>query len=198
MDLNDSLEEFEKVARVIEELGIEYSLGGSVASSVHGMPRGTHDIDVEMNLQEKHVVQFVQRLENDYIVTEEMLRDAIQTRSQFNLIPFNAIAKIDIFIPKQRPFDREAARRRVKDVPMYDGTLFPYYVSSIEDTVLRKLEWYRMTNETSDRQWGDVLSVLKVNCFDLDIEYLERWARELNVSDLLEKALDESGVTPDS
>jgi hypothetical protein len=70
-----------------------------------------------------------------------------------------------------------------------------FWVQSAEDLVLSKLRWFRATNETSDRQWNDVLGVLKMQCFDIDIDYMQKWAPEIGVADLLERALDESGLT---
>ena len=66
------------------------------------------------------------------------------------------------------------------------------YVTSPEDTILAKPEWYRMGGEVSDRQWRDIIGVLKTRAGELDLEYLRKWASELHVSDLLERALKES------
>lgn len=195
MELKDSLEEFEIVAAVFEKLDIEYQLGGSIASSIHGFPRGTQDVDVEADLNESHVAALVELLEERYVIAPETVREAIRLRGCFNLIPFDSIAKIDVFIRKNRPFDQQAAGRRQKGLLLEDGTTFPFYVDSPEDTILRKLEWYRMGDEVAHQKWLDVLAVMKAQFFDLDLAYLEKWSRELKVGDLLERALDESGLT---
>jgi hypothetical protein len=70
----------------------------------------------------------------------------------------------------------------------------PFYVASPEDTILHKLTWYRMGGEVSDRQWNDILGVLKVQGAALEMEYLQRWARVLEVNDLLAKALEDAGL----
>lgn len=194
MELTDSLNEFAPVARVFDALSIDYQIGGSVASSVHGFPRGTHDIDVEADIRAEHVANIVKELEAHYLVSKEMIEDALRYQSAFNLIPLDSISKIDIFIRKDRPFDQEAAKRKQKGIFLEDGTEFPYFIDSAEDTILRKLEWYRMGNEVSDQKWTDILAVLKAQVFDLDFEYLQKWASELKVADLLERALDESGL----
>jgi len=190
----DSVEEFEPVAKVFDELGIDYQVGGSVASSVHGMPRGTQDIDVEADIRAEHIEPLVEKLKARFVIFPEMIRDALRYQRAFNLLPYDSISKIDVFVRKNRAFDQQAAGRRLKDVQMDDGSVFPYYVDSVEDTVLRKLEWYRMGGEISDQKWKDVQTVLKAQVFDLDLDYLEHWAVELNVADLLARALDESGV----
>lgn len=194
MELNDALEAFAPVALIFEELEIDYQLGGSVASSIHGFPRGTLDVDVEADLKLEHVKPLVERLEDDWMITREMVSDAIRHQSSFNILPFESIAKVDIFVRKQRAFDLNAAKRRVKNLVLEDGTLVPFFVDSVEDTVLRKLVWYRMGGHVSDMKWLDVLGVLKAQFFDVDVIYLEKWAAELGISDLLDKALDESGL----
>lgn len=194
MDLNDSLEFFEPLSVIFDELGIKYRLGGSVASSVWGMPRGTNDVDVEAEIRPEQVAPLVKKLENEWMITEQMVREAIRYRKSFNLIPFSGIAKIDVFISKDRPFDREAAQNAQHNVVLEDGTISPFWYDSPEDTILRKLEWYRIGAEVADQKWKDVLAMLKAQQFDLDFDYLRKWAVELGVSDLLERAFDQSGL----
>lgn len=194
MDLDDALEAFAPVGRVIEQLEIEYQIGGSVASSLHGFPRGTLDVDVEVNLKPEHVQPFVELLQEEWLVTPAMLREAIRYRSSFNLIPYEAIAKIDVFQRKDTAFDASAASRRVKNLALPESDkIVPFYVDSLEDAILRKLAWYRLGGHVSDQKWLDVLGMLKAQFFDVDTEYLQKWSLELKVGDLLEKALDESG-----
>ena len=99
--------------------------------------------------------------------------------------------KVDIFIPKYRPFDRQQLARREKQVigTEPDQTA---YVASAEDIILAKLEWYRLGGEVSERQWRDVQGLLEVSGNRLDQNYLRRWAATLNVSELLERALSEA------
>lgn len=195
MDLSDALEAFDPVAKVFDELNVDYQLGGSVASSIHGFPRGTLDIDVQADLQEKHVQPLVERLEADWMVTTAMVREALRYRTSFNIIPIESIAKVDIFVPRKTPFDLSSMSRRQKDIVMSDGTTIPYYVDSLEDAILRKIEWYQMGNRIADQKWLDVLAMIKAHTFDLDLDYLEHWAPNLGITDLLDKALEESGFT---
>ena len=195
MELEDSLREFDFVARVLDQLGLVYQLGGSVASSSYGDPRGTNDVDVEVDIEPHHVADLVRLLGEQFVITPEMINEALRYRRSFNLIPWESIAKIDVFVPKNRAYDRQALERRVFGVDMGNGEIAPYWVNSPEDTILRKLEWYRMGNHVSDQKWKDVLAVLKLQTFNLDLDYMQHWAPQLNVTDLLERALDEAGFS---
>ena len=99
--------------------------------------------------------------------------------------------KVDVFIPRSRPFLQSQLARAQKQTFSFDTEISAYFASP-EDTILSKLEWYRMGGEVSDRQWRDILGVLKTRAGELDLEYLHKWAGELKVGDLLERALHES------
>jgi hypothetical protein len=98
---------------------------------------------------------------------------------------------VDVFIHKERPFDRIQFERRVEQKFTTDPEQ-KAFMATAEDIILVKLEWYRLGSEISDRQWRDILGVLKVQAGRLDLDYLKLWAKELNVADLLQRALKES------
>ena len=181
------------VADAFETLGVRYYLGGSVASSAHGIARASLDADVVATLEQEHVDALVARLAPVYYIPVERLRSAVAERSSFNLIHLATMFKIDVFVSKARPFDREAAARAreqaIDEAP--DAPRFP--IASAEDTVLAKLEWFRLGAETSERQWWDIIGVLKVTP-EADREYLRHWAASLGVADLLERALADAAV----
>jgi hypothetical protein len=179
------------VVAVFEQLGIEYYIGGSVSSSTYGIPRATFDVDLVADLRREHVRSFVKRLETEYYVDGDMIEDAIKHRSSFNIIYLDSMLKVDVFLPKSRSFDQEEYRRVQQEV-LVNGTR-PFKIASAEDTLLHKLEWYRMGNEMSDRQWNDILGVLKVRGAMLDMGYLRTWASQLCVADLLDRALADAG-----
>jgi hypothetical protein len=181
------------VVEALEELGVAYHFGGSVASSVHGIPRLTIDVDIVADLRLEHVRPLVKQLEAEYYIDADAVRDAIRRRSSFNAIHLDTILKVDVFIPKTRAFDQEELRRIRQEV-LAEGTR-PFYMASPEDTILNKFEWYRMGGEVSTSQWNDILGVLKVKGTTLDMAYLQRWAKALQVTDLLEKALVEAGMS---
>jgi hypothetical protein len=180
------------VIEALEGLGVPYLIGGSLASAVHGVARATVDTDLVVDLRLEHAEQLAQALSGAFYVDAESIRDAIRHRSSFNVIHLETMFKVDVFVRKQRPFDQAQFERRMAQVVATDPERTAY-VASPEDTVLTKLEWYRMGSEVSDRQWRDVLGVLKVQGERLDLEYLRRWATALGVADLLEQALVQAG-----
>jgi len=180
------------IVEALEQLGVNYHIGGSVASSIHGIIRATIDADLVADLELKHVRPLVKLLEADYYIDEDSVRDAVKRRGSFNAIYLDTMLKVDVFIPKSRLFDQEELRR-IQLQPLIEG-FRSFYVASPEGTILNKLEWYRMGGEVSDRQWNDILGVLKVQGTNLDMAYLQRWAVALKVSDLLERAMIDAGL----
>jgi len=179
------------VTQTLERLGIPYAVGGSLASSLHGVMRSTLDVDIVADMRLKHIPPLVEALSKEFYADDEMMKDAIDHQSSFNLIHYETAFKVDIFIRKARPFDQMQLERRRTAVIATDPEQ-SIYVTSPEDVILSKLEWYRMGGEVSERQWRDILGVLKTRSGELELAYLEKWAKELKVSDLLARALKES------
>lgn len=179
------------VIEALEALGVPYLIGGSLASAVHGVVRATLDVDLVADLRPEHVARFVQSLGIAFYADLDAIHDAIRRRRSFNLIHLETMFKVDVFIPKQRPFDQVQLTRRTQQLVATDPERTAY-VASAEDIVLVKLEWYQMGGQVSERQWRDVLGVLKVQAGGLDLAYLRRWAIELGVADLLERAMAEA------
>ena len=181
------------ISQVLDTLEVRWFLGGSLASSVHGVPRATLDADIVADLRASQVGPLLRALGDDWYVEEHSVRQAIADRSCFNLIHFGTAMKIDVFVPKLRRFDG-GQFSRAKRTPVAEGSTIEIPVCSAEDIVLAKLEWYRAGGELSERQWGDVIGVLRVNADHLDLEGMRERALELSVSDLLAGALTEAGV----
>jgi hypothetical protein len=180
-----------KVTDVFEELGVPYLIGGSLASSLYGMVRTTQDSDIIAGMRPEHIRLFVTRLQNEFFIDEEMIAESIQDYSSFNIIHRDSMFKVDVFIPFPRPFLQSQiahAQRQTFFLGVEKSAAF----ASPEDTILAKLEWYRIGGDISERQWRDALGVLKMMAGMLDLGYLRKWARELKVSDLLEKILKEA------
>jgi len=185
------------VVNAFERLEVSYFVGGSVASSAHGLPRTTLDVDLVADLKHAHVAPLVEQLQAAYYVDADMIYDAIDRRSSFNVIHLETMLKVDVFVLKQEPYDQTAFRRAQAKHPLLsqESTVETRFVlASAEDVVLHKLLWYRMGGEVSDRQWTDVLGVLKVQGAALDLTYMKHWADDLDVADLLDRALHEAGL----
>lgn len=178
-----------QVLDVLEELGIPHHLGGSYASSVHGVPRQTRDADLVVDLDRRAVTRLASRLEADFFLDQERMLQAVTTRSSVNLVHLATGFKIDLFVKGDHPFDHlELSRSVIARLPGAQGRAVR--IKSAEDTVLRKLWWFQQGE--SERQWMDILGILKVQRGRLDPAYLERWARELGVEELLQRALAEA------
>jgi len=182
-----------EVARILEELGVPYAVGGSLASSLWGIPRSTQDADLVADLRSQHVQSFVAGVEGAFYVSPERVHHAVGRRSSFNLIHLKTGLKVDVFLFKgDLQSLQEMSRRRI--FPLTSGDRLP--VASPEDIILQKLHWYRLGSGLSDQQWNDVLGVLKVQRRSLDLPYLKEWAERIEVEDLLEKALQDAGIDP--
>jgi hypothetical protein len=184
----------EHVVAVLEALGIEYALGGSLASSIHGVNRNTVDADITVVPFPGKEVALTNSLGTEYYVSLDAVRRAVRERSGFNIIQTLVGFKIDIFVAKDRPFERSVMQRRQPFTPSGPDAR-PIFVVSPEDVILLKLEWYRLGNEISDRQWTDVLGVLRIQGDRLDLDYLRHWATEIGVGDLLARAREEAGTS---
>jgi hypothetical protein len=179
------------VAGCLEALGVRYFVAGSLASSAHGVARASLDADLVAELDPQHAAPLVSCLGDAYYVSLEHVRAAIERGGAFNAIHLATMFKVDVFVSRRREFDLETATRAQPQQvgPSPGGAVLP--VASPEDTVLAKLEWFRRGGETSERQWWDIVGILKVTR-QADRVYLQRWADALGVSDLLTRAVTEA------
>lgn len=185
--ISESLQAVLHVIDVLEELGIPYHVGGSFASSIHGVPRQTQDLDLVVDMTPALVTLFASRLEKEFYLDLNSIRRAIQRRSHFNLIHLTSGFKVDVFPRGSGAFDRsEFARGRLQK--LVNDPPRDVVVKSPED-ILLKLQWYRSGGEASDRQWGDIMGIIRTQGDRLDFEYLRYWAEVLEISDLLDRAL---------
>ncbi len=180
------------IVEAFESLRVDYCIAGSVASSAHGIARATLDVDLVADLVPDKVRALVLALQDAYYIDKDAALDATARRSMFNVIHLDTMLKVDIYILTTRDFDRSSFERRTQ-VSLEEGeSARKYSIDTAEDTVLHKLEWYRLGGECSERQWHDVLGVLRVKESTLDLIYMRGWAATLDITDLLERALVEA------
>ena len=180
------------IAASLNAAGIPFMMTGSHGSSHHGAPRATQDVDLVADPTGESLDQFLRLLGDRYYVSPDAAREALRSRSQFNVIDINDGWKADIIIRKDRPFSIEEFRRR-QPLTLHGQQLS---VASAEDVILSKLEWNRIT--PSERQLSDALNVAIVQWPRLDHAYLRKWASSLGVADRMEEVLTkaEQGQPP--
>ena len=179
-----------QVIDILEELGLRYHLGGSFASAIHGVPRQTMDADLVVDLSPTTVSLLVDRLRDTFYVDLDVAVDAVARHGSFNAIHFTRGFKVDFFAKGVDEFDDIELERSIS-VQISNDPPKHAMVKTAEDTILRKLQWFREGGEVSERQRKDVLGVLATVGESLDHGYLRTWATKLGVSDLLERALAE-------
>lgn len=189
-ELPEALQVALRVIDTLDELGIRYHVGGSYASSIHGIPRQTQDIDLVVELPSEAAAQLTSRLGDEFYIDEESVSRAVRDKTSVNVIHLQSGIKVDLFVRGDAPFDLEEFRRHRRELVRRDPERY-VYVKTAEDILLRKLSWYHMGGATSDRQWNDILGITRTQGPALDREYLERWGRELAVEALLDRVLAE-------
>lgn len=183
------------VVRALQRSGIDYLVGGSLASSFHGIPRSTQDADLLIDLEPPKLPLLLEELEGTFYFDASRARDAVARGTSFNVIHLDTMFKVDLFVAGTDPLSQSEMRRRERHQigESADESLF---VASAEDTVLQKLHWYRLGNRVSERQWLDVVGILRVQGDRLDRTYLVSWASKLGLTDLLVEARERARDEP--
>jgi len=190
----DILEVTLKVIKAFKSLGIEYYIGGSVASSAYGVARSTLDVDMVANMNSDQAKALEEILEKEFFIDVDTINKAIAHHSSFNIIHLETMLKIDVFIHRDEPFSNRVFMRR-EEKYISEDIQEKFCFPSPEDIILIKLDWYKSYGESLTHQWNDILGVLKVQGGKLDLDYLKMWAKELGVSELLERAFVDVGIT---
>jgi hypothetical protein len=182
-----------RLLEVFDRLEIAYMIGGSGASSVHGLVRTTGDIDMVARIGLQDVRSLGTELRQDFYIEEEQVRTALEHSRSFNVIYLRNSYKFDIFpLTADRYQQVQFGRRRHEMSSLFTGEPLEIAVATPEDVILSKLRWFHMGGKVSEQQWHDVLGVIAVQGDELDLGYLREWAEYLGVRSLLEKALAES------
>lgn len=188
--ISDPLEVLALVGKPLVDSGLRWLVGGSVASSFHGVPRSTLDVDLVVDFPESAVDQLAREWSPRFLVDPEMIRDAIRRGATCNLIHLESALKVGLFVGVEDPWIRQELQSPDL-VPMRIGDselVVPF--ARAEDVLLHKLRWFLDGGSQSDRQWGDCLGIVRARGEDLDRAHLERWSAHLRIPPtLIESAL---------
>lgn len=187
-DTDDIIAALAPVTAAFRDLGVRHFIGGSVASTFHGAIRSTMDVDVVCDLREDQVAVFLAAFGDDFYVSGPAVRDAVRRRSSFNLIHLPTSFKVDVFVSRGRPFDR-AAMSRATSCVLREEDHFAAPIATAEDSIVSKLEWYRLGDEVSERQWDDVSRLVQLLGDSLDVPHMRQMAESIGVGDLLDRLL---------
>jgi hypothetical protein len=179
------------VAKRLEEERIPYYIGGGIASINYGEPRLTNDADIVIRIVPFHIPKFVKAFEADFVVSADAVQDALARRYAFNIIHVETAFKIDLYPITDDDEMELAAFTRRQRVDIGAGEI---WLASAEDVILAKLHLFRKGGEVSEKQWRDVLGVLKVQGENLDFAYLEPMAARFGLADLLARAREDAGI----
>jgi len=179
-----------QLARAFDQLGIDYVVVGSVASSIHGEYRASGDVDIVADLKYESIEPLVAALREEFYIDDLSVRKAIAQGREFNVIHLSAIFKVDIFVPATSLGRQQLIRRQLYKLD--PAAPEEIWIATAEDTVLAKLHWYRIGGEVSELQWRDIRGIIGTQGTQLDLEYLRRWADLLGLTDLLLRVLEES------
>ena len=186
-----------QVVKALEDSSIAYVLVGSMASSARGIPRTTNDADIVAAIRTEQVDQLVARLQGAFYIDRDAVRRAVAHHRSVYAIHYGTGFKVDLFVPPPGGFGWQQLARRVAENLDAEGSV-RVFVATAEDIVIAKLDWYRSSGQSSDRQWLDLVGIIKVQGDQLDRQYLRDWASRLGLAGLLARAFEEAGPDIDS
>jgi len=194
MSLPDLLPALQPVLAEFDRLEIAYYVGGSVASSIYGEPRSTLDVDIGADLSESVVRELALLWGRDFYVSEPAMREAVEQGRCFNLIHLATSLKVDVFVCGTDEFNASVLSRRVERTVAVGESSLSIWMATPEDVILHKLVWYRKGGEISERQWRDIVGVLKQQQHRLNMDYIAEWADRLHIRDLWERIRQEVAI----
>jgi hypothetical protein len=192
--LEDPIWLIEQLTLIFDSLNIPYYISGSVASSLQGEVRFTEDLDLVIEIQPEQVSPLINVLNQDFYISEVAVNEAVTgITTSFNVIHLQTTEKADIFVSRNDQFSISKMNRR--QLYYTNENQKSFYVSSPEDTILQKLVWFQMSQEQSQKQWRDILGVIKLQGEKLDFDYLALWSKNLGVKDNLQQGISASGLS---
>lgn len=172
------------LAATLEAAGVEYAVVGSVASSFHGEPRSTQDIDLIARITRGDVGPLAAAFpEEDYYFDRDMVLESLRTRRPFNIIDLRSMWKADVILPSEPYTGEQLARRQRVEI---DGVVL--YVTTAEDTLVSKLRWAKLAE--SERQIQDAAGIIRVRGASLDRAMVERLVGRLGLADEWARAVE--------
>lgn len=191
MWIQDSISLAGELHRIFESINIFYYVSGGVASSIHGEPRSTRDLDLVIQVNQNQILLLVTTLEaSGYYCPAGAVEDLHRgCGNMLNITHTETIANADIYITDNSPFAISQMNRRV----LVDVEGIPaFWIASAEDIILQKLRWGK--GSKSEKQWRDVLGIVKLQAENLDYGYLVEWAEFLDLVDEFMEVLNQAGV----
>jgi len=177
----------QRTVETLDRLNLTYLVTGSMATILYGEPRFTNDIDIVVQLSLNRIGDFVRAFPSDeFYLDDERIRQAVESRGQFNVLHPASGLKIDVIIPEMDEFDRSrfTRARRVRPANDYEATF-----ASAEDVIVKKLQFH--AEGGSDKHLRDIASVLRISGADLDRDYVTEWADRLGLREIWDLILDQ-------
>jgi hypothetical protein len=177
----------QRTVETLERLNLTYLVTGSMATILYGEPRFTNDIDIVVQLSANRIGDFVEAFPSDeFYLDDERIRQAVESRGQFNVLHPASGLRIDVIIPEMDEFDRSrfSRARRVRPANDYEATF-----ASAEDVIVKKLQFH--AEGGSDKHLRDIASVLRISGADLDRDYVTEWADRLGLREIWDLILDQ-------
>lgn len=193
MPQDELLRTFLPVIDLLESLSIAYYIGGSLAGRPFGIKRAANDIDLVAALTSASMPPLLPKLQTNYYVSEDAIKEALAFKSSFNMISLDTFGKVCMYVLKDTPFEQLCINRALP-VTITPNNPRMLYIESPEDLILHKLGWYEQGGGVSDKQWNDIEQVLQHQASKLDQTYLAHWAARLNLTGLLVGALQVAGI----
>src|SRR4030067_1457193 len=170
----------QKIVEVFERLQIPYLVTGSVASMAYGEPRLTNDIDIVAAIEVRHMQGLLKAFpEDEFFVTEEMIKDAISNLGQFNIIHPASGLKVDVILKRNSPFDnsRFSRSRRIHPAESYEA-----YFAAPEDVIIKKMEYYK--DGGAEKHLRDITGILRISGDEIDPVYITEWSERLGLTEI--------------
>ena len=161
------------ITKKLDSQNIPYMLSGSLALTLYAIPRATRDIDMIVELQDKHVNTFIEAIKDKFYFHEPTIKEEIKRRGMFNIIHLESSYKIDFIIRSTHPFEIQKFQRRQQ----IDYLGVKIWVITLEDLIISKLNWIQQIE--SELQKRDIESLLENP--NADMEYIKKWCKDLKL-----------------